>query len=577
MDGSGADPAANPHGWIRHGRARLNVAMRLASRSHAVLSVAGAGRGRRRSAAAAASTIVDLALSRHLAGSDRPATGIHAAIDAADLAVWTALQDRPGPAQLNTAMTGGHPLAIEAGARYGWRGLAVPVGGAIVAEATARARGRRSTPAAFVWQVAAVAGGAGLSGYVDRLRARRLAAHEVVLAADLDRAELQAENEVALGLGNVIDEIQRAAALVRLSAEVPSEERPWKAGLAERTRRSHRYLVDVVVGWQQAHNRTSDLREVVDLVVDPVLAPVVLEAGAAEALERALDLLDLRGRTSFGPAEAGGGASTTSPGVVSGVLAVRVGAHDLVLDTGVDALRLHVDPLPGGFAWLALWLAAAGPQDGVPAAASLGPASVALGLMGWAHRAGRGTAPAPAVPAVVAASVLTVGAGWWQTRSVRLPRDQPDLPRLPMSLTLRGHALVTALVAPRLPRPVLVGAALAGAATVALAWRATPPPAPAREVLAELSWVVMSAAMARAFTEGIERDAAEVERQIRADEDARRSASAAAGRAVALARVQEALDDARALAATHRAALPDDVATEADRRLTAAAAALPQG
>ncbi len=563
MDGQayGSDGRWAEHRWIRYGRARLNVAMRLASRSHSVLSLGGAARGPLRLAVAGSSAAVDLAMAGHLRRSDRPSTGLHAAVNAVDLATWTLLQTRPGPAQLSTAINSGHPLAVEAGARYGWRAVLVPLGGAVLAEGAARSRGRRSEPAAFAWQLAAVAGGAGLSRYVDRLRTRRLKVHEVLAAAESARAELAAQNEVAIGVGNVIDEVQRAASLIRMAADVPGRAVPWKAELAARTRRTHRYLIDVLLAWQQDHNAGSaDLATVVDFVVDPALAPVVLDGAAATRLE---DVLSGKGR--HGRVRVSGGGSTG--GGPSAEIALRIGAERLLLDTGVEPLRLHVDPLPGGFAWLALWLAAAGPQDGVGAVACLGPAAVALGLTAWSHLAGRHGAPTPATPAVVASSGLTAFAAVVQTRRVRTPRDQPDIPRIPMSLGLRGHALVTALAAPRLPAPVLAGAIGAGLGTVALAWWVTPGPAPLREFVAELSWSVMSAVMARSFTEGIERDAIELESDVRADDRRRRRLGADLGRSRALAQVRMALDEAIALEQRYRPVLPVAVAAEARRRL----------
>lgn len=566
MDGQGHEAAirGDAHRWIRHGRGRLNLAMRLASRSHSIVSLGGAARGPLRLVVAGASAVVDVCLARHLARSDRPATFIHGAVDAVDLVTWTLLQTRPGPGQLSTAMNSGHPLAVEAGARYGWRGLAVPMGGALVAEAAARSRGRRSDAAAFTWQVAAVAGGAGLSRYVEGLRKRRLVAHEAVSAAECARAELAAQNEVALGFGNVIDEVQRAASLVRLGAEVPQpRERsvPWKADLAERTRRSHHYLVDVLLAWQHDHNRrSSDLRAVVDLAMDPALAPLVVDASAADNLEDALTRFDLGGRVPVDLAD------PSEPSYRSHIV-LRIGLETLCLDTGVEPLRLDVDPLPGGFAWLALWLAAAGPQDGVGPAASLGPAGIALGLTTWAHRSGRAGPSTPVVPAVLASSGLTLASSLIQTRRVGRPRDHPEIPRIPMSLGLRGHCLVTALSAPRLPRVVLLGAVAAGAASVLVAWRATPAPAPIREFAAELSWSVMAAAMARSFTEGIERDAQELEREVAAADENRQLAAARAGREQALAQVRIALDEAIDLERHMRGDLSDDLSLEARRRL----------
>jgi len=443
--------------------------------------------------------------------------------------------------------------------------MLVPAAGIVVSSGVAKARGQRSEPAAFVWQVAAAAGGAGLARYVGGLRERRLHAHEVELQAELERAELEGRNEVALGLDNLIDEIQRAGVLIQLGAGAPvGRGGAWKADVAAQTRRSHRYLVDVLLEWQRGHNDTPDLGAVVALDLDPGLAPVILDDAAAVALVGWLDASDLRGRHVVHATRPVGDA--TSPRLL-----LRVGPHELDLDTGVQAVRLHVDPLPGGLAWLALWLAAASAQDGVPAAASLGPAAAALGLMVWVHRAGRVPDGVPAaVPAVVGSTLITMVAATVQTTLATNPRTDPAIPRIPASLSLRGLAFVTALAAPDVPPVVLGFALVGGAVALVTSWALTPAPRPVREFLAELSWV-SSALMASAFTKGIARDAEDLEAMVAIDDVRRREAAAEIGRTAALEQVGAALAEAMALEAEHGDALEPLVRAEARRRLDACA------
>ena len=561
MGASGRATPVVDHGWIRYGRARLNLTMRLSARAHSVLSVGGAAKGPLRLGVAAASTAADLALARRLARSDRPELALHAGVNLVDLATWTALGTRPGPEQLSTAMTPGHPLAIEVGARHGWAGMLVPVAGIAVSSAVGKARGRPTQPAAFVWQVAAAAGGAGLARYVGGLRGRRLQAHEVELQAQLERADLEGRNQVALGVDNLIDEIQRAGVLIQLGAGAPAGGAgAWKADVAEQTRRSHRYLVDVLVEWQRRHNDTTDLASVAALDLDPGLAPVILDDAAATTLIGWLDGLDLRGRHAVAAAD-------RSIDPASPHLLLRVGRHHLDLDTGVAPVRLHVDPLPGGLAWLALWLAAAGAQDGVPAAAALGPAAAALALMVWVDRAGRAADAAPAaVPAVVGSTVISVVAAVVQTALVTSPRTDPAIPRIPASLSLRGLAFVTALAAPDVPPPVVGFALVGGAVAFGASWLLTPAPRPVREFLAELSWV-SSALMASAFTKGIARDAEDLEAMVAIDDEQRRHAAAMAGRRAAIEHVDAALAEAVAMYAEHGHVLEPPVSEEARRRL----------
>jgi hypothetical protein len=538
--------------------------MRLTTRSHELISSGGAARGPLRATVAVASAAADVALARHLARSDRPELALHGAVDAADLAAWTALATAPGYSQLTTAMNTSHPLAIEAGARHGLAGVLVPVAGCLLSGAVMRARRVPHVPSAFVWQVGAALGGAGLARYARRLRTRRLEAHEQRLAPELARAELAAKSEVALGLDNVVDEVQRAAVLVRLGASVPADGGGgWKVELAEQTRRSHRYLVDVLVGWQHRHNQTPDLTRVVNLDISPLLAPVVLSAGAAASLEATLDRLALRGRTRVAPPD-GAGPVPTEPTV-----SLQVGDHRLDIETGAVPVRLDVDTLPGGFAWLALWLAAAGPRDAVPPAAALGPAAVALGFMRWAHGRARVGEHVSRDRAVQLSTALAAAATVVQTRTMRRPHNALGNPSVPASLALRGHAFVTALARPELSRRALTLSWLGGAATVVAGWALTPRPRPLREFVAEMTWVAMSATMARAFTEGIERDSADLEAWVATEDRRRLAASAAAGRRAAVEAARAALRDVELLFARHADALEEALRSEARRRIDA--------
>jgi len=552
---------ATEHGWIRHGRARLNLAMRLTTRSHELISAGGVIKGRTRLAVAAASTAADLALVRRLRRSDRPELAFHWLVDAADLAIWTALSTRAGYSQLTTAMNNGHALAIEAGARHGVWGLAVPVANCVVSGVVQKVRRRPHVAGTFAWQVAAALAGAGLARYARGIRRRRLADHEARLGPELSRAELSAENELALGLDNIFDEAQRAAVLIQLSVDAPGNVTgAWKAELAEQTRRSHRYLVDALAVWQRRHNQTPQLVDVVALDVAAELAPVVLSADAASALEAQLDQLPLRGRLRVVK------AATTDGDSVAHV-AVLVGEHRLDIETGVTPIRLSFDALPGGFGWMALWLAVARLRDAVPRREALVPAAGAVGLMLWANRSNRVGTPVPRAAAVDAATVLALVGSVVQTRAMPNPHDPYGLPRVPASLSLRGLAFVTALSLDGLPRRALFTAWGGGLAAIVAAWALTPPPRPVREFAAELSWVAMSATMAAAFTDGIAHESADLEAWVVADDRRRLAASTETGRRKALAVVEQAVADAERLYVTHADELDEDLCVEIRSRL----------
>ncbi len=570
-------------GWILHGRPRLNLAMRLTTRAHELISRGGAAQGRLRAAIAVASAGADVALVTRLARSPRSEAPLHLAVDAADLATWTALSTTAGYSQLATAMNTSHPMAIEAGARYGVLGLGVPVLNAAVAGAVARARGRPVQLAPWVWQAAAAGGGIGLARYARRRRARQLDAHEQALAPELVRAELTGLNEAALGLGNVFDEVQRAVSLIRLApvrvGAAASGQRPtmrtdidtgaagWKSDVADRTRRTHVYLADLLVRWQQHHNRRTDLGAVVALTLDPAVAPIVLLADDADRLWTALDALDLRGRRAV-----------TIRSHQFDRIALAIDEHVIDVTTTTPEVRLAFDPLPGGFAWMALWLAAAAPRDGVRPGAALGPAAAALGLMWWSHHRGT-TRRQDRDRAVLASTALAVAAGIVQTRFVGSthipnPRVPGGIPRVPASLALRGHAFVTELCRTEARRSTLIVSWASVVATLVVCRWMTPHPRPAREFVAEATWIAMSASMARSFTDGIERESADLEADVTTRDQHRIEERARRGRAVAHDAAVKMLAEAEAIFLDVADELDDELRAEIRRRLAGCAAQL---
>lgn len=550
-------------GWILHGRPRLNAAMRLTARAHEVLSRGGAVRGPLRFAAVAGSLVGDAVVVDRLRRSRRSELTVHAAADAADLTTWTALSTVPGYSQLATAINVSHPLAIEAGARYGIAGVGVPLLNAAVANGVRRLQGHRVMLSPFLWQVIAAVGGTGLARYARHRRQRVLAAHESALQAREVHAELVGLNEVTIGLGNVFDELQRATTLIRLAVDTTEPPKPipdaatWKADVADRTRVTHVYLADLLVRWQQHHNRRPDLGNVVALTLAPEIAPIVLTAADADRLWDEWSELGLRGAHRVSVAERSRDGST--------VLAVD-GRRMTVLPA-VPELDLTFDPLPGGFAWSAVWIASAWPRDGVRRWAALGPAAVALGLMWWTHRRHRDRDAA-----LLASSGLSIATGLLQTRLVGTthisnPHVPGGIPRVPASLVLRGHAFVVEMCRDEASPAARRAAWAAAVATLLGAYRLTAHPRPLREFAAEMTWVAMAAALARTFTSSIEADSAELERTIAVDDARRLEQASQRGRRVGVEAAQAMFDEGVALLDVTRDELPDDLAAEVGRRI----------
>ncbi len=553
-------------GWVLHGRPSLNTAMRLTSRAHEVLSRGGAVRGPLRAAALLLSLVGDAALVAALRRSGGSRVVLHAAANAADLGAWTTLSTAPGYSQLATAIGVSHPLAIEAGARYGPAGVGVPLLNAAVANSVRRWQGHRVLLSPFVWQVIAAAGGGGLARYARNRRRRVLTAHESALQAREVHAELTGLNEVTIGLGNVFDELQRATTLIRLAVDTAEPAAPvpdaatWKADVADRTRATHVYLADLLVRWQQHHNRRPDLGAVVALTLEPEVAPIVLTADDADRLWTEWSGLGLRGQHLVSVAERSRGR-----------IVLAVGGHHVPVVPAVPEVDLTFDPLPGAFAWSAVWIASAWPRDGVRRWAAIGPAAIALGLMRWTDRR-RPLSQRDRDATLLASSALTLATGLLQTRlvgSTHIPSPgvEGGIPRVPASLALRGHAFVVEMSRSKASPAALRAAWASALVTIVGAYRLTARPRPVREFAAELTWVAMAASLAHTFTSSIERDSTELERSVTVHDARRLEEAAQRGRSVGAGAATAMLDEAVALLEATRADLPAELAAEVEQRV----------
>lgn len=544
-------------GWIRHGRARLNLAFRLSTRANQLVSATGAAKGPVRVAAALGSAVVDVALSRRLARSDRPELGLHYAMNAADLALWAALCTRDGYDQASTAINPGNPFIVEVGARYGAVSALVPLANALIGGEVRRWAGHDPQRSVFVWQLASAVVGLGFSSYGRNRRSVALRALEERWAPELVRADLRGRNDAMLAEGNLADEVQRLLVLVELAAHGTTANivGDAKGELADRTRHSHAYVVDRLMAWQRAHNDGSDLGSVVRLDVDPALGSLVLSAAMADALDRALD--------------------ATVAGPVASIALVRADARELVL--AVDgravtlaaepALSLRVDAMPAAFTWMAMLLVVAHLRDGAPPWTSAVTASSAMALAVAVHRAGSAGATAPRAPFVAASAVLTAFASVVQTVTLPNGHNPDGFSRVPAGLALRAHAFIAALSWRELTRAQRAAVVTSAIATVGAAHLVSARPRQFREMLGELCWAAMAVGMADSFVGGVNRDAQELEERVAEQAAGALDAAAALGRRDVLAGVHRAMSRAGELLADVGPSLDPQVRTEVERRL----------
>lgn len=545
-------------------RVPLHLAMRLGTRVNQLVSPFWADRSPVHRATTVALGVVDLAIARRLRSDPRLGLRLRLPLDAAELALAyaTAVRDDYDEASVPAVM--GCPLAVEAGARLGLKGLVVPAVNLTVGTLVRRARGQRPRTGTMAWQVAATLGGVGIAAYGRRRRRAVVAQHHRNRVALELQAEIEGRHELAVGRHVVLDDIQRATALIDLTLREPRRHNPageWKAELATTTRAAFAYTGDVLSGWQARHNASSpDLRTVVRLHLPPHQAAVVLARSQADALEGALSRAHLRGTV---PVEVRGRRDATE---------VIVDGRRIVLPVPLGQPRVAFDPVPGAFLWSALWLMVAGAasREHVPRWAAAGPAAAAVAMAVGAHRLGErhgGRAPRPTVTAWSVG--LTLASTVLHIRTMRNTHGHGSTSRYPHSLAMRGFALVTVLAWSELDRRHRTATVTAGAAIPALAWHLSPSPRSGRELVAELAWPLQALALGGSLVAAIETDAERLGQELRTEDLQALHDARARGRVDALEFACRSLSEAEADLADNVGDLPRDIATEVRRRLDA--------
>jgi hypothetical protein len=545
-------------------RVPLHLAQRTGTRINQLISPFWSDRTPAHRATTVALGALDLVIARRLRSDPRLNLAWRLPLDAAELALAyaTAVRDDYDEASVPSVM--GCPLAVEAGARLGWKGLLVPAVNLTAGTLVRKARGHAPRTGTMAWQVAATVGGIGIAAYGRRRRRGAVEQHRRELTALEVQAELAGRHDIAVGRDVVLDDIQRASALIDLSVRSVQPSTiagRWKAQLAETTRASFAYVGDVLGRWQADHNTASpDLRRVVRLDLAGDQARTILAREQVDQLERALDDADLRG-----PIEVQ--VHSRRHGVE-----VHVGDHRIVLPTPLGQPRISFDPIPGAFLWSALWLLVAGAasREHVPRWAAIGPASIAVGMAVAAHRlADRHGGRAPRGLVTAWSAALTLGATALHTRTMRNTHGHGDISRYPYSLALRGFGLVALLTWAELDPRRRAAAGVAAAGTVGLAWSLSPTPRSGRELIAELAWPLQSVALGGSLIASIDDDALRLGAAME-DADLRLLERARAkGRVDTLDVAARCLGDGEAALEAHAEELPSDIEQEVRRRLDA--------
>lgn len=543
-------------------RLALHFAQRTGTRLNQLVSPFWDDRTPAHRAVTVALGALDLAIARRLRTDPDLNLRWRLPLDAAELALAYATARRDDYDEASVPAVIGCPLAVEAGARLGWKGLVVPAVNLTVGTLVRKARGHAPRTGTMAWQVAAAVGGMGIAAYGRRRRRAAAEQHRRERAALEVQAEIEGRHDIAVGRDVVLDDIQRATALIDLALGSSRTSNPageWKADLSATTRGAYAYVGDVLSGWQARHNSASpDLRTVVRLELPPHQTRIILAPSQAEALEAELDRTGLHGTV---PVEVQGRRDSVE---------VQVGDRHVSLPVPLGQPRISFDPVPGGFLWSALWLLVAGAagREHVPRWAAVGPAAVAVAMAVGAHRlADRhgGRAPRPVVTAWSAG--LTLAATALHTRTMRNTHGHADISRYPYSLALRGFGLVALLAWSDLGTRHRVAATAAGAATVGLAWSLSPEPRSGRELFAELAWPLQSVALGGRLIASIDEEAQQLGHDLLADDLAALERARARGRVETLDFAARCLAEAEAALAESADNLPDDIAAEVHRRL----------
>lgn len=564
------------HSWdpVVDSRAVLTAAQGLGSRFHQVVSPRGAAHGPGWRAAAVLSAGVDVAKAAWLARDSRFRLAPRLALDGADLVLWClAAGDDSDTSE--DAVIPGASLAVEAGARWGPAGLAVPAANAAVAAAVRARRGHHLRLEQFSWQIMGTIGGWGLRVLASRRRARLEQQHESELAARAQTAELAGLHDLIVEHEGAIDVLQRATALVELSGaggDRRSVAGAVKAAAAEAARDRATYLADALVGWQSRHNLAPDLARVVSFDAAPGSGTILLSASQARRLAEELDHLELVGRV---PVQ----VVATGWDQPFGPRRLTVGHHVVDLPAEAGQTRWVLDATPMAFLMDIGWLAQpmGSQREAVPLSATAGPVVGALlGAIWSARRSKHGQRMAPEA-AVGLAAALTLAYTHAATRTMRNPHTPSGISRFPWVMALQGYELIRGISASESSIRARGLGLLGTAAVVATGWTVSPRPRSARALLAELGWVASFDMYTRRLRRAHETAGADLSARAAERDEAVCAAAYRRGRARARVIVAEALEAASADLDSASPRLDPDVRDEARRRLEQVDAMLAAG
>lgn len=542
-------------------RSRIHLVYRLTGRTIEALAGYRSGTGRRIVPRTLLFAAFDIGTSVLLRRSEEFHLLPRLAADAVDTAMWSTHPDLLEPAVLP-----GVPLAVESGARLGLSGLIVPATSAVVTALAARRRGHRPGLSVFRWQIAGVALGVGLVAYEANRRQAVLARHDQELEAQLERANLAGQHEVAMAVDSVVDLICRTTPLLAASGceSLPGRMlASWKQALADTASAQATYLGVAVARWQHRHNSaSSDLHADVVCGVGDGVGTMLLSSLQAGWLEAALDDLDLRGPvrvTAVEPAEAGRSNQPTD-------LLVNDAVIHLPSDPG--ARIIPFDPGPLGFLAAAMWtLDSVGKETRADPWAAGPVAAAQVGLAVWAHRTidrmGDGSHWTIVRVALASGVLQTIAT---MATMQRTP-GEPGLERYPFLGSVNVLSMLVALYSQDLTPGQLLTVAGGLAATTAIGLVLAPKPLVWIDFISGLLWTGASVVSVARMNSLFGEDADSMVAGLTEQDEARLHEAFSSGRALPLRLATDAQRTMRVEVACLEIQPPPELADEVNRRL----------
>lgn len=374
---------------VLRSRARFHLLYRLAARLLQVAAVEGGAHANARWRLLLLGFVgLDIGLWALLREPTRFLLKTRMVLDAIDIATWS-LAPYPNGIAYDAAVVVGFPLAMEAGFRLGWRGLAVPAFALSVTVVVRMVAGQPVLPLSFIWLLIAVASGVGFRRHDGRLRRQVRQEWDQHRSAEEGRAFLAGQNAVAMGASSTVDVLAGVLPIVGGPAHGSALWEladAWKTRLSAATTRQAVYLGMAVQHWAATHNHHPDLSSQVLVRVSEGDGTTLLTGTQAAALDELLTGLDLRGPVSIVLEDHQ--AAQRPPG---GTLGLRV--NSLSVDVPADAKR--------------------SPRicDSAPLAFVLGAILIARGALPIGEHV-------PVVPTVICVA-LALAAAWWSHRRLR--------------------------------------------------------------------------------------------------------------------------------------------------------------